>query len=96
MPPTWRLLAEVEPDQVAQQMGVGLRHVVAVVGLEQRRDAGSILCLATSMLSLSAISQPPGEDVAQQAIGLALRLRVGAALEDRKRSGRASVQFSNS
>ena len=33
-------LAKVDPDQMAQQMGLGLRHVGAVVGRKQWRDAG--------------------------------------------------------
>ena len=52
---------------------------------------------AASMLSLSAICKPPGQDVAQQAVGLALRLRTAPGPgRARSASGWVSAQFSNS
>ena len=90
-------VAEVEADQVAQQVGVGLGHVRAVVGRTAARCPASIFRLG----GLDAVAvgdlQPPGEDVAQQAVGLALGLRGGAAAgRGRSASGRASLQASNS
>ena len=86
---------KVQPDEVAQQMGVGLRHIIAVVGREVRSNAlfyfllGGLHALAVGDL------QPPSQDVAQQAIGFALGLRMGAALEEVEafaKGGSARVQ----
>ena len=80
-------VAEVEPDQVAEQVGVRLRHLGAFVGFEQRRDAGFDLAFRDGDAVAVADLQAPREDVAQQPIGLVARQRIGAALEDAERLG---------
>lgn len=91
-----RTLAEVEADQVAEQVGVGLRQVGPVLLDEQRRDA----LLDLGLRDLDAVGvrdlQPPREDVAQQAERLVLGARVGAAVEAVVPLGRVSAQSVNS
>ena len=76
-----RAVAEVQADQVAQQVGVGLGQLGAVVVHEERRDA--VLDLGLRHLDAVGVGdlQPPGQHVAQQAERLVLRPRVGAAVE---------------
>ena len=77
-----RTVAEIQPDQVAEQMGVGLRELGAVVGVEQGRDTGLGLALGVFHAVAIGDAQLPDENVAQQAIGLAQGLRGGAAAQD--------------
>ena len=77
-----RAVAEVEADQVAEQVGMGLGEFGAVVGHEQGRDAGLDLALRIVHAVAVGDAQLPGERVAQQAEGLAGGLRGGAAAQD--------------
>ena len=78
---------KVQPDQVAEQMRMGLRQLGAVVGLEQRRNA--LFELALGQLHRVGVVdlEAPREDVAQQAVGLALRLRRRTAAKHAERFG---------
>ena len=77
-----RAVGEFEPDQMAQQMGVRLCHLLAVLRREQRYQ--TLLEFLSCQLYAVAVGnlQAPGQDVAQQPIRLALRERVGAPLEE--------------
>ena len=90
-------LAPVDADQVAEQVGMAFGQVGTVVVQEQRDDA--LLELAARRLDAVVVGdlEAPGEDVAQQAEGLALRLRRGAAAEeDRSAPGARRLQAANS
>ena len=78
-------VAEVEADQMPEQVGVRLRQVGPVVGDEERHQALLELVLGHPHAVAVADLQVPGQHVAQQAERAALRLRVGAALEARGR-----------
>ena len=75
-------VAPLDADQVAEQMGMAFGQVGAVVVQEQRHDA--LLHLPARGLDAVVVGdlQVPGEDVAQESVGLALGLRSGAAAED--------------
>ena len=82
--------AVVQADQVAEQVGVGLGLARRLVVGEQRHRCPARACrLATSMLSLSRMCRRQREQVAQQAVGLALRLRRRARLKEVGALGRA-------
>ena len=80
-------VAEVQTDQVAQQVGVRLGHVGALDSPEQRNEP--VVNLPFGGVDAVAVAdlQPSGDDVAQQAVGLVLGQRVGTALEDVERLG---------
>jgi hypothetical protein len=73
--------AEVDADQVAEHVRIGLRHRRAVVVLEQAPD--TLLDLPPRDLRAVGVGdlEPLREEVAQQSVGLASRLRVGPAAE---------------
>ena len=73
--------AEVEPDQVPEQMGMSDCLIVALAGREQRRDALFELLFRQRHAVAIGDLQAPGQHVAQQPTGLVARLRVGTALE---------------
>ena len=75
-------LAPLDADQMAEQMGMAFRQVGTVVVQEQRDDA--LLHLPARRLDAVVVGdlEAPGDDVAQQSEGLALRLRRGAAAEE--------------
>jgi hypothetical protein len=77
-----RAVAEVEPDQVAEQVSVGLCEFGAVVDHEEGHDAGHGLALRIVHAVAVGDAQLPGERVAQQAEGLAGGLRGRTAAQD--------------
>ncbi len=85
--PDMRALAKVDPDQMAQQMGLRLRHVGAIAGCQQWCDAGFDLVSGRVDVVTFADMQATGHDVAQEAIGLIWRQRIGAAMEHAGRLG---------
>ena len=74
-----RAVGKIDADQVAQQVRVRLRQCGPIVGHEKWRDAVFHL-LARDGRAVGFVDQQlPRQHVAQQAVGLALRLRVGPA-----------------
>jgi hypothetical protein len=59
-------VTEVQPDEMAKRMGVGLCQVLAILGLEQRRHVLFDLLLGDRHAVIIGNLQSPGEDVAQR------------------------------
>ena len=77
-------VAEIQADQLAQQVSVRLRQVGPVVGDE--KGCHAVLELVLRLAHAVAVDdvQPPCQHVAQQAERAALGLRIGPALEQRE------------
>ena len=76
-----RAVAEVQADQLPEQMGMGPGRLGALVG-EQRRHAPLDLRPGALQAVVVAEAERPGDDLAQQSVGLALGLRSRPAVQD--------------
>src|SRR5687767_3308791 len=76
--------APLDADQMTEQMGMTFGQIGTVVVDKQRDDA--LLHLVTSHFDAVVVGdlEAPGDDVAQESEGLALRLRRRAAAKDKE------------
>jgi hypothetical protein len=78
---------KVDPDQMAEQTRLCLRHVGTVPGGQQWCDAVFDLVSGGVYVVAFADLKPAGNNIAQQSIGLVRRQRIGASVHHADRLG---------